>query len=554
MTARGAAGRCPTTTWLLVSILVSSGIAKGPKRCNQMIGDGHLQLLQQLIDSQMETSCKISFMFVDQEKMKDQVCYIKKAFFLVQDILEDTISFKDNTSNANALASIQELSVRLNDCFPKVNDEEQDKACVQNFSESPLWLLEKIKNVFSETKNLLKDNQDIFKKDCNDSFAECSSQDVATQPDCNCLYPKATPSSDPASVSPQQPLAPSSAPLAGLTWAEAEGTEDSSLLPSEQPPRPVDLGSAKQRPPRSTCQSFESSETTPGAEGGPTGGSPQPHPPPGDPVPGSEDVLDFVLSTDWAPEEASGEASEGLGRQGPEPSSSRLGGGRVQAEGTRPSDVISASPSSGSAKGWPPADGTGTSLPQSGPVRPTGQARSHTPEKTDRPTLPPGDHQEPGSARTPSLRPKGLSRPSALSAQPRPPSSHAWGSVLPLGELQGKRSARSARSTRAQRSPAGQEGGGAREGAALPHAHFNSVPLTDTGPEPPPKPQAHEPLIRPLASGGGVILVLLALGGLLFYGWRCRGRREPQTVHSPMERPEGSPLTQDEDRQVDIPV
>ncbi|XP_036894675.1 macrophage colony-stimulating factor 1 isoform X3 [Sturnira hondurensis] len=181
MTARGAAGRCPTTTWLgrvllLVYLLVSSSIAKEQsKHCSQMIGDGHLQLLQQLIDSQMETSCKISFMFVDQN-LTDQVCYIRKAFLLVQDILEDTISFKGNTSNANALKNIQELSVRLNDCFPKVNDEEQDKACVQNFSESPLWLLEKIKNVFSEMKNLLKDNQDIFSKDCSDSFAECSSQ------------------------------------------------------------------------------------------------------------------------------------------------------------------------------------------------------------------------------------------------------------------------------------------------------------------------------------------------------------------------------------------
>ncbi|XP_036894671.1 macrophage colony-stimulating factor 1 isoform X1 [Sturnira hondurensis] len=615
MTARGAAGRCPTTTWLgrvllLVYLLVSSSIAKEQsKHCSQMIGDGHLQLLQQLIDSQMETSCKISFMFVDQN-LTDQVCYIRKAFLLVQDILEDTISFKGNTSNANALKNIQELSVRLNDCFPKVNDEEQDKACVQNFSESPLWLLEKIKNVFSEMKNLLKDNQDIFSKDCSDSFAECSSQgwlnvrggseesteaprgvgallpdpcceppgypgcgspqdalsvpsrdrldlksehhpnspNVATQPDCNCLYPKATPSSDPASVSPQQPLAPSSAPLAGLTWAEAEGTEDSSLLPSEQPPRTVDLGSTKQRPPRSTCQSFESPET-PGIEGGPTGGSPQTHPPARGPVPGSEDVLDFVLSTDWALEEASGEASEGLGRQGPEPSSSRLGGGRVQAESSRPSDIVLAPPSSGSTKGRLPVDGTRTSLPESGPARPTGQTRSHTPEKTDRPTLPPGDHQAPGSARTPSLRPKGLSRPSTLSAQPRLPSSHTWGSVLPLRELQGKRSAR------ARRSPAGQERGGTHEGAALPHAHFNSVPLTDTGHKQPPTPQPPEPLLPPLASGGGgVILVLLALGGLLFYGWRRRSLREPQRVDSPMERPEGSPLTQDEDRQVDLPV
>ena len=55
------------------------------------------------------------------------MCYIRKAFLLVRDLLEDTISFKDNTSNANALSNLQELSVRLNDCFPKINDKEQDE-------------------------------------------------------------------------------------------------------------------------------------------------------------------------------------------------------------------------------------------------------------------------------------------------------------------------------------------------------------------------------------------------------------------------------------------
>ncbi|KAM7054148.1 macrophage colony-stimulating factor 1 isoform 2-T3 [Molossus nigricans] len=179
MTARGAAGRCPPTTWLgprllLVCLLVSRSITEEEsKHCSHMIGDGHLQLLQQLIDSQMETSCKIPFVFVAQDQLKDPVCYIKKAFFLVQDIMEETISFKDNTSNAIALVKLQELSVRLKDCFPKIY-EEQDKACVQNFSESPLWLLEKIKNVFNETKNLLKKDQDIFSKNCSDSFAKCS--------------------------------------------------------------------------------------------------------------------------------------------------------------------------------------------------------------------------------------------------------------------------------------------------------------------------------------------------------------------------------------------
>lgn len=342
--------------------------------------------------------------------------------------------------------------------------------------------------------------------------------DVVTTPDCNCLYPKATPSSDLASASPQQPLAPATAPLAALPWADSAGTEDSSLSPSEQPLRTEGLGSAKQRPPRSTCQTFESPET-PGAEGGPVGGSPEPQPSVGAPVSGMEDVLNSVLSAHWALEEASGEASEGPAPRGPEPAPSRLGGGSVQAEAVRHSNLISASPLRASAQGQPPADGTGTPRPRVGPGRPPGQARSRTAEKTDRPPVPPRDTQEPGSARPLLLRPRGLSRPSTLSAQARLPGSLAWDSVLPLGGPQGRRS------TRARRSTAGLEGG-PREGAAAPHAHFNPVPLTDIDwAQPSSTPQAGE-LVRPLLVPSVVlVLVLLAVGGLLLSRWRRRVRR-----------------------------
>ncbi|XP_025273104.1 macrophage colony-stimulating factor 1 isoform X5 [Canis lupus baileyi] len=181
MTARGAAGRCPPTTWLmplllLVSLLASrSTTEEVSEHCSHMIGNGHLQFLQQLIDSQMETSCQIAFEFVDQELLKDPVCYLKKAFVLMQDIMEDTMRFKDNTPNANVIVKLQELSLRLKSCFTK-DYEEQDKACVRTFYETPLQLLEKIKNVFNETKNLLKKDWNIFSKNCNNSFAKCSSQ------------------------------------------------------------------------------------------------------------------------------------------------------------------------------------------------------------------------------------------------------------------------------------------------------------------------------------------------------------------------------------------
>uniref|UniRef100_A0A8C0CUG1 Macrophage colony-stimulating factor 1 n=1 Tax=Balaenoptera musculus TaxID=9771 RepID=A0A8C0CUG1_BALMU len=440
MTARGAARRCPPTTWLgpllllLACLLVSrSTTEEVSENCSHMIGNGHLQFLQQLIDSQMETSCQIAFEFVDQEQLNDPVCYLKKAFLLVQDIMEDTMRFKDNTPNANVIVQLQELSLRLRSCFTR-DYEEQDKACVRTFYETPLQLLEKIKNVFNETKNLLKKDWNIFSKNCNNSFAKCSSQDVVTKPDCNCLYPKATPSSDLASVSPQQPLAPSMAPMAGLTWADSEGTEGSSLLPREQALRTVDPGSAKQRPPRSTCQSFESPETL-GVEGHPAGESPQPQHSVGAPVTGMEDILDSVLGTNLALEEASGEASEGLIPQGAALASRTWRGGSVQAETAWPSRLLSASsPVSASGKGRQPAGVTGRER----------------------------QHKEPSDPQLP-------------------------GFVFRL-----------------------------------------LVP--------------------------SVILVLLAVGGLLFYRRRRRSHREPQTVDSLMEQPEGSPLTQDEDRQVELPV
>ncbi|XP_029802359.1 macrophage colony-stimulating factor 1 isoform X3 [Suricata suricatta] len=532
-------------TWLnrlllLVCLLVSKGVTEeASERCSHMIGSGHLQLLQQLIDSQMETSCQIAFEFVDQEQLKDPVCYLKKAFLLMQDIMEDTMRFKDNTPNANFIVKLQELSLNLRSCFTK-DYEEQDKACVRTFYETPLQLLEKIKNVFNETKNLLKKDWNVFSKNCNNSFAKCSSQDVVTKPDCNCPYPKATPSSDLASVSPQQPLAPSMAPMAGLTSADSEGAEGSSLLPSELPLRTVDLdpGTAKQRPPRSTCQSFDFPEP-PGVEASPIGDSPQPQPSVRVPVPGMEDMLDSVLVTNWTLEEASGEASEGPVPQGAELSPSRPGGDSTQAKTTaRPSDLLSASfPLSYAARSRQPEDMTGKPLPEMGPARPTGQAQSHTPEKTEGPSAPTTDHQEPGSARTPSRPPRSLSSPSALSAQLSPPGRHSWGPVLPLRELEGRRS------TRDRRSPTELEGQ-ASEGRR-PSAHFNSIPLTDTGherrQEGPSDPQLPGFVFHLLVPS--IILVLLAVGGLLFYRRRWRSHREPQTVDSPLERPEGRPLT-----------
>lgn len=505
------------------------------EHCSHMIGNGHLQILQQLIDSQMETACLIEYKFVDQEQLDDPVCYLKKAFVLVQVIIEETMRFKDNTPNANATERLQELSMKLNSCFIK-DYKEQNEACVQTYKESPLRLLEKIKNFFNETKNFLEKDWNIFSKNCNDSFAKCSSRDVVTKPDCNCLYPKATPSSDLASASPHQPPAPSMAPLADLAWDDSQRTEGSSLLPSDLPLRIEDPGSAKQRPPRSTCQTLESTEQ-------PNHEDPQPHPSAGAPIPGVEDIIESSMGTNWVLEEASGEASEGFLTQERKFSPSNPVGGSIQAETDRPWALSASSPFPKLTEDQQPANITDTPLTEVNPMRPTGQTLNNTPEKTDGSSTLREDQQEPRSPHFATLNPQRVGNSATPYAKLLPPKSHSWGIVLPLGELEGKKS------TRDRRSPAELKGGPASEGAARPVARFNSIPLTDTGSSIQ-DPQTSAFVFWVL----GIILVLLAVGGLLFYSWKWRSHRDPRTLDSSVGRPEGSSLTQDEDRQVELPV
>lgn len=346
--------------------------------------------------------------------------------------------------------------------------------------------------------------------------------DVVTKPDCNCLYPKATPSSDLASTSPHQPPAPSMAPLAGLAWDDSQRTEGNSLLPSEQPLRTEDPGSAKQRLPRSTCQSLESPET-PNHGDRLTEGS-EPHPSAEAPIPAVEAILKSSLGTNWVLEEASGEASEGFLTQEAKLSPFKPVEDSIQAEMDRSRDLSASSPLHKSTEDQQPAE-TDTPLPEVNTTRPTGQTQNHTAEKIDGSSMLPGDHQEPGSPHISTLGPQDLSNPATRFAQSMLPRSHSWGIVLPLRELEGKRS------TRDRRSPTELEGGPASERAVRPVAHFNSIPLTDTGHEVP----------TPVSSDSnrgdsefvfhllvpGIILVLLAVGGLLFYRWKRRVRRTP---------------------------
>ncbi|KAM9000313.1 macrophage colony-stimulating factor 1 isoform X1 [Sarcophilus harrisii] len=565
MTPRGAGGNCPLTIWLgcwllLPCLLVWSLPTYGPETCDHLIGEGHLMKLQQLIDSQMETSCHITFKFADRDQLahvfqKDSICYLKKAFPLIQDIFEEIIRFKDNSSNYNASRDLHELYLRLRDagCVTREH-EERDEACVRTFNNTPVQILEKVQNIFVETNRLLKDDWRIFDRDCTSSFAKCVSSDVVTKPDCNCLSPRTTPSSKLASVPIHSSLSPSTAPVANLAWGDSEGTEGKPLVPSDLPPQTTAQGSARRRVPRSTCGSVEAMETagTLSASQSLVGSEMEPgsnkSPPDLSDSPRIKGLLNSALDTDSALGDASGDVSPGS--QETEAPLFLLGGGPIQTGTTDPDELL-ATPSTPVLAQGPLAQVRNDHLQNEGSTPLAGQARDYSSEEMD------GGIQGLSSPTTQLLHSEETQGISNLPAQPRFPRSLSWGVPRPPKELEGKRS------TRVRRSPAKLEGGRGgqglerEEGPGGPHKGFNSLPLTDTGPE---RQNMGSPVLQFQGSDfwvliAGILLVLLAVGGLLFYKQRQRNRQELQPAEILLEQPEiRSPLNQEEDRQVEMPV
>ncbi|XP_038605187.1 LOW QUALITY PROTEIN: macrophage colony-stimulating factor 1 [Tachyglossus aculeatus] len=565
MTPRAAGDRRPSQAWpgfqLLLVCLLVVGKPTMAKNCKHVIGAGHLKDLQQLIDSQMESSCQISFEFADRDQLKDPVCYLKKAILLLEDILEENMQFKPNSLNANITQSLQELQLRLMMSCDIKKDKEHSKACVKTFYKTPLQMLVMVKDVFEETKKLLESDTDAFVKDCSSSFTQCKQPDVVNEPACSCPTPRATLSGELADDPTLLPTAAQPGSSAGLGLEE---TEASSFFPGHiSDPSQLPIMSRREAI-QHVCGSAGPAETQ-GPEGGstlpassPPAGSPtRPSPParPGDTLsvpaasPGSEDPSDsttsYVSSAQgetpgnvgfWDPGDPGSQDPRDVGYQRATVGPTFPGVGPRPVSTAGLDDHLPASAASATDRGAP----AGTWL-----------VMESAPSKgEDGPVSPLESHSDPAYHGNLLLHPEEL-----LS----PPGSFLGGTPEPRNPPQGQKSTRERRSTAQIRgdTEGGRGGGrGADRGqrVAGPNPDFNGFPLTDTGHKeqrlgPPDLPGLVFYLLVP-----SVILVLLAVGGLLFYLQRHRTLRELQAVPIPMEQPEISPLNQEEDRRVELPV
>ncbi|XP_042320571.1 macrophage colony-stimulating factor 1 isoform X2 [Sceloporus undulatus] len=137
--------------------------------CHRLITESHLRNLTELIDSQMKTTCKQSFYYVDKTELGSIECFLKAAYSPLSIIL-GKIKFKSNTPNFEKLYRIDYLHVELASCLN--NDYPQDKICTKKFHLTPEEMLQTVYDYFSEAKRFLSKSN--FRQDCTSVFQKCS--------------------------------------------------------------------------------------------------------------------------------------------------------------------------------------------------------------------------------------------------------------------------------------------------------------------------------------------------------------------------------------------
>ncbi|KAL8178877.1 UNVERIFIED_CONTAM: hypothetical protein K2H54_057380 [Gekko kuhli] len=149
----------------------------------------------QLIDTQMKSSCQISFSYVEESDLNHSVCFLKAAYRPLGDLLRNEIKFKENTANSRIQDMLLESHVNLDEeCFKtKANESQSSAHCIKKFSLSAEEMLELVRRYFSLASELIFKEED-FSQDCSIIFRKCSdsqneaaiSSGVVTDQDCKC--------------------------------------------------------------------------------------------------------------------------------------------------------------------------------------------------------------------------------------------------------------------------------------------------------------------------------------------------------------------------------
>ncbi|KYO33150.1 macrophage colony-stimulating factor 1 isoform A [Alligator mississippiensis] len=178
MARLGAKTHLIPRAWLALLFVACCWTQKGDY-CKQIITDKHLNELQDLIDTQMMNTCKVSFEYIDEKLLNKPICFVKAAFPQLKHIL-DKMEYKENSSNFEKANNVREMYTKIDEneeiCIEEQDEEEKElsQACVKKFSTPPEEMLGLLKKFFSKVKDLLDQKVD-FRQDCSDTYRKLCS-------------------------------------------------------------------------------------------------------------------------------------------------------------------------------------------------------------------------------------------------------------------------------------------------------------------------------------------------------------------------------------------
>ncbi|XP_027606429.1 macrophage colony-stimulating factor 1 isoform X1 [Pipra filicauda] len=455
--------RCTLLSSLLLLLVCSIHETEQNSYCQQIITERHLAELQELADTQMQHPGRVSFKFIDKMQLNDSICYVKAAFPLLGKILERT-EFKENSSNARKMQTVRRMYHSIDENVdPCIREEDDEERMLSQMC---------FKEFTTSPYEML-----VLVKDFFQDINQLLQNQETFEKDCSHVYHRACPGprgaesppgvgTDPDCNCLSPALPPATQPsLSAATRSGRDGTPVSSQLP----PSPLratlaDLEAPSQAP--SVMDGGSGTEELPGAAIGDTASVPPPGMPqiPQDPADSAEAPPDTAGMLSLAAEEDESPGDGELGQPGTVPP-----------------------PEPAQPRGAPaPPDRPGglRTTPAAQPGSPAGRARIRPAPPAEPVT------QLRFSRMAPELRGGPGSGPRA----------RGWG----LGRMRGP-----------------EDGAGAG-----PSFDSGFVPGTEQRrKEPPGREGLQEPLVFVVVPG--VVAVLLAVGGLLFYKYKCRVLEQP---------------------------
>ncbi|XP_063308002.1 uncharacterized protein LOC134608815 isoform X1 [Pelobates fuscus] len=167
--------------------------------CPKYVTDSHLGYLDNMIESQMESSCAIDVKLLKKGTLSDY-CYTRGLIYQLGDLIRKNLKFRNNSVYQNNTAALLSLyNDQITKCVLSYNDGNKIKlikkpnVCDSDIeSLSPVQILEKVKQLFIDAKNFrIKYHTD---NDCEELYErECENDERKAGPSqCDC--PSPTPS------------------------------------------------------------------------------------------------------------------------------------------------------------------------------------------------------------------------------------------------------------------------------------------------------------------------------------------------------------------------